>query len=70
MATMSVHMNEQEAELVREFAKFEGVSISDFVRAAILEKIEDAYDLQELRKAIAEDSGERYTMDEILAELA
>ena len=36
---------------------------------AILEKIEDAHDLQELRDAIVHDTGERYSLDEILADL-
>lgn len=70
MATMTVRMDERDAELVRRFAHFEGVTISDFARTAILEKIEDSYDLQELREAIAEDTGERYSIDEILAELS
>ena len=70
MTTMTVRMNEQDAELVRKFAQFEGVTISDFARAAILEKIEDSHDLQELRDAIAHDSGERFTIDEILDNLS
>lgn len=69
MSTMTVRMNEQDAELVRKFAQFEGVTISDFARTAILEKIEDSYDLQELREAIAQDTGERFTIDEIISEL-
>lgn len=70
MATMTVRMSEQDAELVRKFAQFEGVTISDFARVAILEKIEDHYDLQELREAIAQDNGERFGIDEILSELS
>ena len=70
MSTMTVRMNEQDAELVRKFAQFEGVTISNFARTAILEKIEDSYDLQELREAIAQDAGERFTIDEVLTELA
>lgn len=69
MSTMTVRMNEEDAELVRKFAQFEGVTISDFARTAILEKIEDSYDLQELRQAIAQDTGERFSIDEVLAEL-
>ena len=69
MSTMTVRMNEQDAELVRKFAQFEGVTISDCARTAILEKIEDSYDLQELRQAIAQDTGERFSIDEVLAEL-
>lgn len=69
MRTMTVRMNDEDAELVRKFAQFEGVTISDFARTAILEKIEDSYDLQELREAIAQDSGERFSIDEIISEL-
>ena len=69
MRTVSVHMNEVEAELVRTFAQSEGVTVSDFARAAIVEKIEDSYDLQELREAIAQDSGERFSIDKVMSEL-
>lgn len=69
MATMTIRMDDNDAELVRKYARFEGVTISDFARDAILEKISDAHDLQELRDAIAHDTGERYSLDEILADL-
>lgn len=70
MTTMTVRMSAQDAELVRKFATFQGVTISDFARAAILEKIEDSCDLEALRQAMAEDSGERFSIDEILDELS
>lgn len=70
MATMTVRMNEEDAELVRRFAHFEGITISDFARNAILEKIEDVYDLQELREAVAQDSGERFSIDDVVSELS
>ena len=69
MATMTIRMDDKDAELVRKYAGFEGVTLSDFARNAILEKIEDTHDLQELRDAIAHDTGERYSMDDILTDL-
>ncbi|MGV9188114.1 type II toxin-antitoxin system RelB family antitoxin [Arcanobacterium canis] len=69
MNTMTVRMSAEDAALIRKFAKFEGITISDFARSAILEKIEDSYDLQELREAIAKDDGERFSIDDILGEL-
>lgn len=69
MSTMTVRMSNEDAALVRKYADFEGITISDFARSAILEKIEDSYDLQELREAIAEDTGERFSVDEVLEEL-
>lgn len=65
MATMTLRVNDQDAELVRRYANFEGKNISDFIRDAIFEKIEDAHDLRVLREAIAEDDGTRYTLDEV-----
>lgn len=70
MATMTIRMSEDDATLVRKFADFEGLTISDFARNAILEKIEDAHDLEALRHAIAHDDGQRFTIDEILDELS
>ena len=69
MSTMTVRMSDEDSALVRKYADFEGITISDFARSAILEKIEDSYDLQELREAIAEDTGERFSIDEVLEEL-
>ena len=69
MSTVTIRMSEDDAALVRKFAAFEGVTISDFARAAILERIEDSYDLKELRQAIADDGGERFSIDQVLEEL-
>ena len=50
-------------------AACEGRPISDPARAALLERVEDYYDLQELRAAMAEDSGERFSLNEVLEDL-
>ena len=63
------HLGLRGAGLVHTFTHSEGATTSDFVRTAILEKIEDTYDLQELREAIAQDSGKRFSIDEVLTEL-
>lgn len=69
MTTMTLRMDDRDAEIVRNMARFEGKSISDFIREAVYEVIEDRMDLAELRKAVAEDDGTRYTNDQVLAEL-
>lgn len=56
MSTITVELSDEDAALVRKYADFEGATISDFARTAILEKIEDSCDLQELREAIEEDN--------------
>ena len=56
-------------KLIRKYAEFEGKTISDFVRDAVFEKIEDQQDLATLREAIAADNGVRYTHEQVLAQL-
>lgn len=69
MPTMTMRLDETDAEVVRKYAEFEGKTISDFVRDAVFEKIEDQQDLATLREAITSDNGVRYTHEQILAEL-
>lgn len=69
MPTMTMRLDETDAEVVRKYAEFEGKTISDFVRDAVFEKIEDQQDLTTLREAVAADTGVRYTHEQVLAEL-
>ncbi len=69
MSTMTMRIDDEDAAIVRKYAKFEGKTISDFIRDAVFEKIEDSEDLAALRAAVAEDDGTRYTHDQVLAEL-
>lgn len=69
MPTMTMRLDETDAEVVRKYAEFVGKTISDFVRDAVFEKIEDQQDLATLREAIAADNGARYTHEQILAQL-
>lgn len=69
MATMTLRLNDADAAIVRKYANFEGKTISDFIRDAVFEKIEDQQDLDALRSAIAEDEGIRYSHEQVLVEL-
>lgn len=69
MSTMTMRISDADADIVRKYAQFEGKTISDFIRDAVFEKIEDQEDLETLRAAIAEDDGVRYTHDQVLKEL-
>ena len=69
MPTMTMRLDETDAEVVRKYAEFEGKTISDFVRDAVFEKIEDQQDLATLREAIAADDGVRHTHEQALAQL-
>ncbi len=69
MATMTMRVDDADALLVRKYAAFEGKTISDFIRDAVFERIEDQDDLSVLRAAIAEDDGTRYSHEQVLSEL-
>ena len=69
MSTMTMRVDDVDAAIVRKYAKFEGKIISDFIRDAVFEKIEDQEDLATLRAAVAEDDGTRYSHEQVLEEL-
>lgn len=69
MTTMTLRMDDADAEVVRKYAAFEGVSISDFLRDAVFEKIEDSQDLADLRAAAAADDGMRFSLSDVKSEL-
>ncbi len=45
-STMTIRLDAAEKELISDYAKTFGMSLSDFVRTSILEKIEDEMDLR------------------------
>ena len=69
--TISVRLNEKDAELIKAYAKMNNVSLSDLIRNAILDKIETEYDLECYEKAIKEfeKNPKTYTLDEVKKEL-
>lgn len=69
--TISVRLNEKDAELVKAYAEMNNISLSDLVRNAILEKIENEYDLECYEKAMKEykQNPKTYTLDEVKKEL-
>ena len=51
---VSVRFNERDEMLVKSYAALNNLSLSDFIRNAVMEKIEDEYDLAAYNKAFAE----------------
>ena len=68
MATMTVRINDQGSDLIKNYIQVHGLTISEFARQSMLEKIEDEYDLQILRQAIAEDDGVRISHEDVMKE--
>lgn len=69
--TISVRLSDKDAELIKAYAKMNNISLSDLVRNAVMEKIEDEYDLECYKKAMKEykKNPRTYTMDEVKEEL-
>lgn len=69
--TVSVRLNEDDERLIKSYAKMNNMSLSDLIRKAIIEKIEDEYDLECYEKAIKEykENPKTYTMEEAKKEL-
>ncbi|MBO5493540.1 MAG: CopG family transcriptional regulator [Pyramidobacter sp.] len=54
MTTISLRFDEADGELVRSFAKLKNISVSELIRQAVIERIEDEIDLAAFEKARAE----------------
>lgn len=69
--TISVRLNDEDEKLIKAYAKMNNMSLSELIRKAIMEKIEDEYDLECYKKAIEEykKNPKTYTLDEAKKEL-
>ena len=69
--TISVRLNEEDTKLIKAYAEMHNISLSDLIRTALLEKIEDEYDLTCYEKAVEEYelNPKTYTLEEVKKEL-
>lgn len=69
--TISVRLNDEDTELIKAYADINNISLSDLIRNAVLEKIENEYDLDCYKKAISEfkKNPKTYTLNEVKKEL-
>ena len=69
--TISVRLNEDDTRLMKIYAEMNNISLSDLIRNAVIEKIEDEYDLECYEKAIKEyeENPITFTLDEVNKEL-
>ncbi|WP_283169932.1 type II toxin-antitoxin system RelB family antitoxin [Curtanaerobium respiraculi] len=66
MNATAIRFAPEERDWIQSYADFVGKSFSEVVRESVLERIEEAADLQAYEEAIAEDDGATYTMDEVM----
>jgi len=64
--SVSIRMNDKELELIKKYAELNGSSVSEVMRKAILEKIEDEFDifLYEKEFKAYEQNSRTYTIEE------
>ncbi len=68
MSTISIRVNHRDSELIRKYAKLKNTSVSELVRNAVIEKIEEELDVDLFEQALAQ-MERTYTLDEAKKEL-
>jgi len=68
---ISLRLNEQDTALIKKYAALHNISISDLFRQAVMEKIEEEYDLECYEHAMKEfkKDSTTYSFDEAMKEL-
>ena len=68
---ISLRLNEEDTILIKNYAALHNISLSDLFRQAVMEKIEDEYDLAAYNKAMEEykKDSKTYSLDEVEKEL-
>ena len=69
--SISLRLNEEDAVLIRNYAAIHNISLSELFRQAVMEKIEEEYDLNAYEKAKAAYLSDpvSYSLDEVEKEL-
>ncbi|SDA58170.1 hypothetical protein SAMN02910368_01369 [Lachnospiraceae bacterium G11] len=68
---ISLRLNEEEATLIKNCATSHNISVSDLFRQAVLEKIEDEYNLRRYEDAVKKHKADpkKYSLDDVEREL-
>ena len=69
MAHVSLRVSDQEKTWMESYAKLHGVSLSDEIKQAFFEKLEDDYDLNAIREYELEKPVKFHSMSEVISEL-
>ena len=64
---ISLRLSDQDNKLIRDIAELHGMSVSVFIRNAVIERIEDEIDIQAYMEAMAEHEEDptTYTHEEV-----
>ena len=69
MPHVSLRVSDQEKIWMESYASLHNISLSDAIKAAFFEKLEDEYDLNTIREYEKEGAGRFYSMSEVTKEL-
>ena len=69
MPHVSLRVSESEKNWMESYAKLHGLNLSDAIKEAFFEKLDDEYDLKTIREYEQNPSQKLYTMDEAVKEL-
>ena len=69
--TVSLRLNKEEEALIKKYAELKQISLSELFRNALIEKIEDEYDLECYKKAQEEykKNPKTYSLEDVKKEL-
>ena len=70
MSTVSLRLSDKDDSLIRKYAELHNVDLSTFIRQAVIEKIENEYDLKLFNKVWEEEKdNERISHEDLKKEL-
>jgi hypothetical protein len=70
MSTVSLRLNDKDDAIIRKYAEIHNMDLSSFIRQAVLEKIEDEYDLTLFDKVWEQEKDEeRISHEQVKREL-
>ena len=69
--TISLRLNDRDSKLIKKYAEINHISMSELIRQAVMERIENEYDLELFDKAMEEHKADpvTYSLDEVEKEL-
>ncbi len=71
MSVVSLRLNEKEEKVLKEFAGFENIGISTYIKKVLFEKLEEEYELKlfdSLWNEHIQSGGETVTLEEVAKE--
>jgi hypothetical protein len=67
---MTIRIADEDKALIKDYAQMHGLSVAELMRSSVLERIEDEFDLRELREAMANPQAKFTPFEEVEAMFA